>query len=48
MVKSGASTGVKVLANIYDGAVNAMYQIGSGIGKGTSKVVGAKYGEEAG
>ena len=25
-----------------------MYEIGSGIGKGTSKVVGAKYGEEAG
>lgn len=48
MVKSGASTGVQALANIYDGAVNAMYEIGGGIGKGTSKVVGAKYGKDAG
>lgn len=48
MVKSGASTGAKVLANIYDGAVNAMYEIGGGVSKGASKVVGAKYGEDAG
>lgn len=45
MVKSGTATGVKVLANIYDGAVNAMYEIGSGVSKGTSKVLGAKYGQ---
>lgn len=45
MAKSGAATGVKVLSNIYDGAVNAVYEIGSGISKGTSKVVGAKYGD---
>lgn len=45
MVKSGTATGVKVLANVYDGAVKAMYEVGSGISKGTSKVLGAKYGE---
>ena len=44
MIKSGASTGVQALANIYDGAVTAVYEIGSGIGSGTSKIVGAKYG----
>ncbi len=45
--KQGAKTGVKVLANLYDGVVNAVYQIGSGVGKGTTKVIGAKYGKDA-
>ena len=44
MVKSGAVTGAKMFGNIYDGAVTAMYEIGSGFSKSTSKVVGAKYG----
>lgn len=38
-------TGGAVLANLYDGVVNAVYEIGSGASKGTAKVVGAKYGE---
>lgn len=38
-------TGGAVLANLYDGVVNAVYEIGSGASKGTAKVVCAKYGE---
>ena len=35
-------------SNIYSGLVNGIYEIGSGLSKGTSKVVSKKYGEEAG
>jgi Na+-driven multidrug efflux pump len=41
-------TGVQSIANIYQGVVSAVYEIGSGISKGTTKVVAQKYGEEAG
>lgn len=44
-IKKGTKTGVQVFANIYEGVVGAVYEIGSGISKGTSKVVGKKYGE---
>jgi len=37
-----------VVSNIYDGVVHAVYEVGSGISKGTSKVVSKKYGEDAG
>jgi hypothetical protein len=47
-VKNGAKTGVGVFANLYDGVVGAVYSVGSGAAKGISKVVGAKYGEDAG
>jgi hypothetical protein len=47
-VKNGTVTGVKVVSNIYEGVVQAVYDIGSGISKGTSKVIGKKYGDEAG
>lgn len=48
MVKEGTKTGVQVVSNLYEGVVTAVYEIGSGIGKGTTKVVGAKYGDQAG
>ena len=47
-MKEGSKTGAKVISNLYDGVVTAVYEMGSGISKGTSKVIGAKYGEEAG
>ena len=47
-VKNGAKTGVGVLANVYDGVVGAVYSAGSGMAKGVSNVVGAKYGKDAG
>jgi hypothetical protein len=47
MIKNGAKTGVKVIANVYDGVVNAVYSIGSGVAKGTTKIIGVKYGNEA-
>ena len=34
-----------MFANIYEGVVDAVYSAGSGIAKGTGKVVSAKYGE---
>ena len=37
-----------MVSHIYDGVVTAVYEIGSGISKGTSKIVGKKYGDEAG
>ena len=37
-----------MFANIYEGVVDAVYSAGSGIAKGTGKVVTAKYGEDAG
>lgn len=46
-MKEGLKTGGTVLANLYDGVVNAVYEIGSGVSKGATKVVGAKYGKEA-
>ena len=45
MVQQGTKTGVQVVSNIYEGVVTAVYEIGSGISKGTTKVVGAKYGD---
>ena len=33
------------MAHLYDGVVNAVYEIGSGASKGAAKIVGAKYGE---
>lgn len=47
-VKKGVKTGVGVLANLYDGVVGAVYSVGSGVAKGAGKIVGARYGEEAG
>lgn len=44
-IKQGTKTGVQVVSNIYDGVVSAVYEIGSGISKGTSKVISTKYGE---
>jgi len=35
------------LANVYEGVVNAVYEVGSGASQGVTKVVGAKYGEDA-
>jgi hypothetical protein len=32
---------------LYDGVVNAVYEIGSGASKGATKVIGAKYGKDA-
>jgi len=46
-VKSGVKTGATVIAHLYDGVVNAVYEIGSGVSKGATKIVGAKYGEAA-
>lgn len=39
---------MKVAANVFDGVVSAVYEVGSGISKGTSKIIGKKYGDEAG
>ena len=36
-----------MLANLYDGVVGAVYSVGSGVAKGTGKIIGARYGEEA-
>jgi len=36
-----------VLANLYDGVVGAVYAVGSGVAKGATKVIGARYGEDA-
>lgn len=47
-VKEGAKTGVGVIANLYDGVVGAVYAVGSGVAKGATKIVKAKYGEDAG
>ena len=47
-VKQGAKTGVGVLANLYDGVVDAAYEVGSGVAKGAAKIIGAKYGKDAG
>ena len=47
-MKEGAKTGVGVLANIYEGVVEAVYEVGSGVATGAGKVVRARYGEEAG
>ena len=33
---------------MYDGVVGAVYSVGSGVAKGAGKIIGAKYGEEAG
>lgn len=46
-LKQGAKTGAGVLANLYDGVVGAVYSVGSGVAKGTGKIIGARYGEEA-
>ncbi len=46
-VKEGLKTGGAVLANLYDGVVNAVYEMGSGASKGATKVIGAKYGKDA-
>jgi hypothetical protein len=46
-VKEGLKTGGTVLANLYDGVVNAVYEMGSGASKEATKVIGAKYGKEA-
>ena len=40
-------TGGTALAHLYDGVVNAVYEIGSGASKGATKVIGAKYGQDA-
>jgi hypothetical protein len=37
--KQTISTGAQSIANIYSGVVNAVYDIGSGISKGTTKVL---------
>lgn len=37
-----------MIANLYDGVVNAVYEIGSGASKGATKVIEAKYGQDAG
>lgn len=47
-VKEGAITSVKVIANLYSGAVGAVYAVGSGISKGATQVIEAKYGKDAG
>jgi len=47
-VKNGVKTGAGVVANIYDGVVDAVYSIGSGVANGATKIVGAKYGRDAG
>jgi len=39
---------VGVIANVYDGIVGAVYSVGSGVAKGVGKVIGARYGDEAG
>lgn len=44
-VKEGTKTGVQVFSNIYEGVVTAVYEMGSGISKGTSKIVSKKYGD---
>lgn len=36
-----------MIANLYDGVVGAVYAVGSGVAKGVTKVVGAKYGSSA-
>lgn len=46
-VKEGLKTGGAALAHLYDGVVNAVYEIGSGASKGAAKVIGAKYGKDA-
>ena len=46
-MKGGVKTGVTVFANIYEGVVNTVYEVGSGFSKGATKVVGAKYGKDA-
>ena len=33
---------------MYDGVVTAVYEMGSGLSKGTTKVIDAKYGKDAG
>lgn len=40
-------TGATAFAHLYDGVVNAVYEIGSGASKGATKIVGAKYGKDA-
>ena len=47
-VKNGAKIGAGVVANLYDGVVDAVYSVGSGVAKGATKIVGAKYGKDAG
>jgi hypothetical protein len=36
-----------VIANLYDGVVGAVYAVGGGMANGVTKIIGAKYGEEA-
>ena len=48
MIKEGTKTGVGVLANLYEGVVGAVYNVGSGVATGVGKIVGAKYGKQAG
>lgn len=41
-------TGIHIIANIYEGITQGISQAGNGLAKGTTQVVGAKYGKEAG
>ena len=47
-VKKTVKTGIHVLANLYEGLSEGLTSAGVGLMKGGTKVVGAKYGEEAG
>ena len=47
-VKAGVKTGAGVLANLYEGVVEAVYSVGSGVSKGATQVIGARYGKDAG
>lgn len=37
-----------MISNVYEGVVGAVYSVGSGVAKGVGKVIGARYGHEAG
>lgn len=41
-------TGIHIIANIYEGITQGISQAGTGLAKGTTQVVGAKYGKDAG
>ncbi len=41
-------TGVHIIANIYEGIAEGIGHAGTGLAKGTTQVVEAKYGKDAG
>ncbi len=41
-------TGVHIIANIYEGIAEGLSNASVGLAKGTTQVVGAKYGKDAG